>query len=154
MASLTNQTAGSEWRKRDECRLEAKRSCSKNAGFKMTAQEFFSAYQKGTRQFKEMDFEYLPGFSGVDLSDVVIEDSWFNVDCRGSKFRNAKFIRCNIKEIDLREADLTGAEMTECLVECAQFKGAIVENFRFYKNYYYGLTLEQKDLQALMGREK
>jgi hypothetical protein len=67
------------------------------------------------------------------------------LDFRNSNLTNAKFIGCNIKEIDLRHANLTNAFMTNCLVESALFKGAIVNDFKFLDNYYYGLTIGQKE---------
>jgi hypothetical protein len=37
--------------------------------------------------------------------------------------------------------------MTNCLVESALFKGAIVNGFKFIDNYYYGLTIGQEEFE-------
>lgn len=111
----------------------------------LTHIEFFEAYKNGQRHFLDLDFEYLDGFLNKDFSDVVFENCFLNVDFRNSNLTNAKFIGCHTKEIDLRNANLTNALMTNCLVECALFKGATVEGFKFLDNYYYGLTLGQEE---------
>jgi len=111
----------------------------------MTATEFFEAYNKGQREFINLDFEYLEGFANRDFSNIVFKDCFLYLDFRNCNFTNAQFIGCNIKEIDLRSSNLTNALMTKCLVECAMFRNAIVDGFRFIENYYYGLTLNQED---------
>jgi len=111
----------------------------------LTHIEFFEAYKNGQRQFSDLDFEYLEGFSNKDFSDIVFEGCFLYLDFRNSDLTNAKFIGCNIKEIDLRQANLTNALMTNCLVESAMFNGATVTGFKFIDNYYFGLTLGQKD---------
>jgi len=42
--------------------------------------------------------------------------------------------------------------MNKCLVECAMFQGARVDNFVFTENYYYGLTLGQGDFIKLLEK--
>ena len=111
----------------------------------MTHINFFEAYKNGERHFLDLDFEYLEGFSNKDYSGIVFENCFLYLDFRNSNLTNAKFIGCNIKEIDLRHANLTNAFMTNCLVESALFKGAIVNDFKFLDNYYYGLTIGQKE---------
>lgn len=114
----------------------------------MTTTEFFNAYKNGQRHFTGLGFEYEEGFSDQDFTDIVFENCFLYLDFRNSNLRNAAFISCNIKEIDLRGADLTDALMTKCLVESALFKGAVVTNFRFIENYYYGHTLGQTDFDS------
>jgi hypothetical protein len=111
----------------------------------LTHINFFEAYKNGERHFLDLDFEYLEGFSNKDYSGIVFENCFLYLDFRNSNLTNAKFIGCNIKEIDLRHANLTNAFMTNCLVESALFKGAIVNDFKFLDNYYYGLTIGQKE---------
>lgn len=111
----------------------------------MTVEEFFKAYKNGQRYFSDLDFEYAEGFANNDFSDVVFEGCFLYLDFRNTNLTNAQFISCNIKEIDLRKANLTNALMKNCLVESAMFKDAIVDNFKFVENYYYGLTLGQKE---------
>ena len=114
----------------------------------MTTKEFFDAYKNGQRYFADLDFEYEAGFSNNDFSDIIFESCFLYLDFRNSNLTNAQFISCNIKEIDLRNANLTNAFMTKCLVESAIFKGANVTNFRFAENYYFGLTLNQKEFDS------
>lgn len=111
----------------------------------LTNIDFFEAYKHGQRNFLDLNFEYLDGFSNKDFSNIVFENCFLYVDFRNSNLTNAKFIECNIKEIDLRKANLTNAFMTNCLVESALFKGASVNGFQFLNNYYYGLTIGQKE---------
>jgi hypothetical protein len=111
----------------------------------LTHIKFFQAYQNGQRHFLDLDFEFLDGFSNKDFSDIVFENCFLNVDFRNSNLTNAKFIGCHTKEIDLRNANLINALMTNCLVECALFKGATVDGFKFLDNYYYGLTVGQEE---------
>lgn len=102
----------------------------------MTHVDFFEAYKKGQRHFRDLDFEYLDGFSNNDFSDIIFEDCFLYLDFRRSNLTNAKFIGCNIKEIDLRQANLTNALITNCLVESVMFNGATVTGFKFIDNYY------------------
>ena len=113
--------------------------------------DFFQAYDKGQRHFCNLDFEYLEGFAGKDFSDVVFEQCFLYIDFRNSNLTNAQFVGCNLKEIDLRNANLTNALMKNCLVESAMFKGAVVANFRFIDNYYYGLTIGQTDFDEKLA---
>jgi len=113
----------------------------------LTHIEFFEAYHNGRRHFLDLDFEDIDGFSNQDFSDIIFEGCFLHLDFRNSNLTNAKFIECNTKEIDLRHTNLTNALMTNCLVECAMFKGAIVKDFKFIDNYYYGLTLGQKEFE-------
>ena len=83
----------------------------------MTNIEFFEAYNNGQRHFQKLDFEYCEGFSGKDFSDAIFDGCLLYVDFRKSNLTNAKFIRCNIKDIDLRQSNLTNALITNCLVE-------------------------------------
>jgi len=112
--------------------------------------EFFEAYKSGQRRFKDLEFEYLDRFSNNDFKDIIFEDCFLYLNFRNSDLTNAQFISCNIKEIDLRNTNLTNALMKNCLVESAMFKGANVMNFTFVDNYYYGLTIGQKDLDKLI----
>lgn len=111
----------------------------------MTHSEFFEAYKKGQRHFSNLDFEYLEGFSHRDFTDIIFENCFLYLDFRYSNLTSAKFIGCNIKEIDLRRANLTNALMKNCLVESALFKDAVITNFRFIDNYYYGITIGQDE---------
>jgi len=111
----------------------------------LTPAEFFEAYQNGQRYFLDLDFEYADGFADIDLPDIIFEDCFLYIDLRKTNLTNARFIGCNLKEIDLRHANLTNALMTNCLVESALFKGAITEGFRFFENYYYGMTIGQEE---------
>jgi hypothetical protein len=111
----------------------------------LTHNAFFETYNSGQRYFRNLDFEYLGGFSNKDFSDIIFEDCLLYVDFRNSNLSNSRFKSCNIKEIDLRYANLTNALITNCLVESALFKGAIVDGFKFIDNYYYGLTIGQED---------
>jgi uncharacterized protein YjbI with pentapeptide repeats len=111
----------------------------------MTVKEFFEAYKNGQRHFFDLDFEYEDGFSENDFSNVIFEGCCLYLDFRNTNLTNAQFISCNIKEIDLRSANLTDALIKNCLVESAIFKGAIVKNFKFIDNYFYGLTVGQKE---------
>lgn len=111
----------------------------------MNFHDFFEAYKSGQRHFSGLHFEYEAGFSGQDFSGSIFEDCFLYVDFRGSNLTNAQFIRCNLKEADFREANLTKACMTKCLVESTMFKGARVNDFTFDENYYFGLTVSQKD---------
>jgi len=111
----------------------------------MTHTEFFQAYDNGQRHFQNLDFEYQKSFAGKDFTDIIFEHCFLYVNFRNSNLTNAQFIGCNLKEIDLRYANLTNALMKNCLVESAMFKGALVKDFRFIENYYYSLTLGQKD---------
>lgn len=114
----------------------------------MTTKAFFDAYKNGQRHFTGLVFEYEEGFSDQDFTDIIFENCFLYLNFRNSNLRNAAFISCNIKEIDLRGANLTDAVMTKCLVESALFKAAIVTNFRFTENYYYGHTLGQTDFDT------
>ena len=116
---------------------------------KMTSAEFFKSYKSGQRYFHGLDFEYEEGFNNNNFSDVIFDHCFLYLDFRSSTMTNAQFLNCNIKEIDLRNSDLTGALMRNCLVESAMFKGAIVENFRFIDNYYFGATIGQKDFDEV-----
>jgi uncharacterized protein YjbI with pentapeptide repeats len=118
----------------------------------MTVQQFLEAYRSGQRYFSDLDFEYEEGLSKCNFRDAVFENCFLFVDFSNSDFTNAKFISCNLKEIDLHGANLTNAVMTKCLVECAVFQGAIVDNFAFTENYYYGLTLGQDDFEKLLEK--
>lgn len=111
----------------------------------MTVEEFLKAYKNGQRHFRDLDFEYVDGFADKDFSDAIFEDSFLYLDFRNTNLTNTQFIGCNIKEIDLRKANLTNALMKNCLVESAMFKDAIVNNFKFVDNYFYGLTVGQKE---------
>jgi len=120
----------------------------------MTHVEFFEAYRSGQRHFSGLDFEYLNGFSNKDFSDIVFDSCFLYIDFKNSNLTNSKFISCNIKEIDLRNANLTNAFMTNCLVESAMFKGAVVQGFKFIDNYYFGLTIGQKEFDKLIANER
>jgi len=111
----------------------------------MTVDDFFKAYKDGQRFFRDLDFENANGFSDNNFSDAIFEDCFLYLDFRNSNLTNAQFIGCNIKEIDLRKANLTNALMKNCLVESAMFKDAIVNNFKFIDNYFYGLTVGQSE---------
>jgi hypothetical protein len=116
----------------------------------MTHIEFFQAYNTGQRHFSDLDFEYLEGFSNKDFSDILFENCFLNLDFRNSDLTNAKFITCNLTFIDLRKANLTNGLLTDCRVECALFKGAIVKEFKFISNHYYGVTLGQDDFNKTL----
>lgn len=111
----------------------------------MNSKDFFEAYKRGQRRFLDLDFEYLEGFSNNDFTDIIFENCFLNLNFQNSNLTNAQFLNCNIKDIDLRRANLTNALVKNCSVECAMFKGANVSNFKFIDNYYYGITLGQKD---------
>jgi hypothetical protein len=113
----------------------------------MTAADFFEAYQNGQRNFHDLDFENLDGFSGKDFSDVLFENCYLHIDFRQTNLTNASFINCNIKEIDLRKTNLTNALIKNCLVESALFKGATITGCKFVDNYYFGITLGQTDFE-------
>ncbi|HWB25231.1 MAG TPA: pentapeptide repeat-containing protein [Chitinophagaceae bacterium] len=111
----------------------------------MTNIEFFEAYKSGQRHFTNVDFDEESDFSNKDFSNVIFENCFLYVDFRNTNLTNAKFIQCNSKEIDLRNSNLTNAYMTRCLVESVMFKGAIVTGFEFVDNYYFGMTIGQKE---------
>lgn len=116
----------------------------------MTHTEFFEAYKSGQRYFQHLNYEYLDGFTNKDFSNAIFENCFLYVSFEGSNLTNAQFISCNIKEIDLSYANLTNALMKNCLVECAWFRGAIVKDFKFVDNYYYGATLRQADFDDIL----
>jgi uncharacterized protein YjbI with pentapeptide repeats len=116
----------------------------------MTNLEFFEAYKTGQRHFRHLNYEYLDGFDNKDFSNVIFENCFLYVNFEGSNLTNAQFISCNIKEIDLSYTNLTNALMKYCMVECAWFRGAIVENFKFIENYYYGAILGQRDFDEIL----
>ena len=116
----------------------------------MAAQHFLKSYENGQRYFSNLDFEYEAGFSNKSFVDVIFENCFLYVDFSHSDLTNAQFIDCNLKEIDLSYANLTNCKMTKCLVESAWFAGAIVNNFQFLENYYYGSVLEQEDFNMLL----
>jgi len=111
---------------------------------------FLKAYNDGQRYFKDLDFEYIEGFSNKDFSGIVFEHCFLYVDFSHSNLTNAKFIQCNIKEIDLSHCNLTNALMTKCLVESALFTDAIIDGFTFIENYSYGITIGQKKFNEII----
>jgi uncharacterized protein YjbI with pentapeptide repeats len=118
----------------------------------MTVQEFKELYIQGQRYFSDLDLENETGFSNSSFRDVIFENSFLGTDFSNSDLTNCKFISCNTKMIDMRGANLTNAVMNKCSVECAMFQGAIVDNFVFTENYYYGLTLGQDDFKKLLEK--
>jgi len=119
----------------------------------MTKIEFYKAYEDGERYFTSLDFEYLDGFTNKDFSNIIFENCFLYLDFRGSDLTNAQFLNCNIKEIDLRNTNLTGALIKNCLTESAMFKDAIVRDFKFIDNYYYGLTIGQKEFDEMLRNQ-
>lgn len=117
----------------------------------MTAADFFEAYSGGKRHFTGLEIEYEADFQNRDFSGCIFEQCFLFADFEGSNFTNAQFIQCNTKEIRLVNCDLTNALMKNCLVECAEFSGAITDGFRFEENYYFGLTLGQEDFERLIN---
>jgi uncharacterized protein YjbI with pentapeptide repeats len=118
----------------------------------MTVQQFLEAYKTGQRYFSDLDFEN-EGLSGCTFPDSVFENCYLYVDFCNSNLANTKFISCNLKFIDLRGANITNAFMNKCLVGCAMFQGAVLENFKFIENYYYGLTIGQNEFEILLKEE-
>jgi uncharacterized protein YjbI with pentapeptide repeats len=118
----------------------------------MTAEAFFEALSNGQRHFSNLDFEYLDGFQNKDYSDCVFENCFLYLDFEGSNFTNAEFIFCNLKEIRLVNCNLTNAMMKNCLVESAEFTGSKTDGFVFRENYYFGMTLDQKDFEKILQK--
>ena len=115
----------------------------------MTASEFFELYQNGQRYFYRLDFENEAGFTSKNFSDIVFDQGFLFLDFQDSNFTHAKCLKCNLKEIDLSKIDLTNAILQNCLVESANFDGAIVKNFKFIDNYYFGVVISQDEFELV-----
>jgi len=113
-----------------------------------TIEDLQKAYAQGRREFENWDFEEDGSAQGLDLNGIEFRNCFLFLDFKNANLANAKFISCNLKTADFSGANLENARINNCLVESTLFEGAKLNNFQFEENYYFGVTVGQKDFEA------
>ena len=115
----------------------------------ITADELVERYLKGQRVFNEIAVFDNEKFDSIDLSGSKFENCFLScISFNKVNLNGVVFNTCNLKCSDFLLTDLTNVTFENCAVDAISFKGCNTTGLKFSNNDYYGVVLQQKDLET------
>lgn len=115
-----------------------------------TRKEVEEAYNKGQREFIDVDLIDGKDFSGINLQGTTFKQSHFYTRFKNANLKDCQFISCNLKTCIFEGADLTNAVIKDCSVESIVLKGTNLEGLIFENNSAYGVDLTHDEVKFFL----
>jgi uncharacterized protein YjbI with pentapeptide repeats len=117
-----------------------------------TIEQLLASYKQGQREFTGLSFDKDESLANENLSGAIFTHCFFATDFSEATLINTAFIDCNLKTSVFKKANLSNATVKNCAVCSTTFEDAITDNITFENNDYYGIVLNQKDLEKLKSK--
>ncbi len=116
-----------------------------------TIDEIVQRYAQGERNFSYIDVDDGADFSNLKLSGAIFDHSFISLaNFKGAELKQVSFRNTNVKCNDFSNADLEGADFQGAPVEATCFAGANLKDARFTGAEYYGFTITEDQVSALL----